>query len=483
MDSNSRFLTSLGALEHTQLQLLLLRHCAVGLVAHLARGMPSEHVMRALELHDKQVMEAAIRLLRLPDSPGLRKELAMPLAYGGLALLPSAEVAWAAQLGAIADVMRHKRAMAPAARAAFDWYIHDSESGMANGLHRAFDVVQQVLARLEQHGVEASEPPPLDLSQLGMEDEKLQRRLTRLMMHGRWLSMLSEAGEDPARQALMRSRAAPWASAVLVATPLSRDHQLSNWDMRVFLRLRYGVPLFGTPTFRCGCNDTGADNVHAVSCKFEGGLTTRHNALRDGFVRMLTRAGVACYHGEPRGVVSTLSRNSGGDFLAWWTGARQDAEVGDVTVVNPCCTTNAVVATPSSATHPLAAAAREEEVKRRRYLEAHAGDGYKFTPLAFEVTGAASRSVRELVGRAAELAGELHEDARVTWACKTFTQYYSQMFTCELARQQARMVRRRYRAGLRRLDFAEDVTPEDFGRAAGLVQRGAVGRARVADGQ
>ena len=52
----------------------------------------------------------------------------------------------------------------------------------------------------------------------------------------------------------------------------------------------------------------------------------------------------------------------------------------------------------------------------------------------------AARSVMELVGRVAELSGELHEDARVTWACKAFAQYYSQQyysqcFTCELARQ------------------------------------------------
>ena len=472
------FLERLKLLQHTQVKLLMLRHCAVGLVAHLARGMPSARVEDALKLHDGQVMTAAIHMLEFPDSALLRQELAMPLAYGGLALLPSGEVAWAAQLGAVADVLQHTRAMAPAARDAFDWYVKSDESEMASGLRRAFQIAGEVQQRIEAHGVTVSDPPPTDLSELDMEEEKLQRRLTRLMMHARWLDMLKASG--PTRQALLRSRAAPWASAALNAVPLARDHQLSNWDMRVMLRLRYGVPLFGTPTFPCGCGETEADNVHAIICKFEGGLTTRHNALRDGFVRMLTRVGIACYHGEPRGVVSGLSKRSGGDFLAWWTGARKDAEVGDVTVVNPCAYTH-VTAGQSSARHPLAAARRRAEEKKGLYNQAHQGDGYKFTPLAFEMTGAADKPVRELVGRAAALAGELHEDARVTWACKAFTQYYSQYFACELARQQARLVRRRFQAGSRRLDFDQDATPEDFAHAMGLVQQGAVGRARVND--
>ena len=78
------------------------------------------------------------------------------------------------------------------------------------------------------------------------------------------------------------------------------------------------------------------------------------------------------------------------------------------------------------------------------YKEASEGEGYAFTPVAFEAYGAFGDSATKYLDRATDIIqNELPEGTVTTWTTQSFRAFYAQRFSVALQRGNARAIRLR----------------------------------------
>lgn len=135
-----------------------------------------------------------------------------------------------------------------------------------------------------------------------------QRILSHRIENIRLQNLLDDVEATAEKKARLRSCAAPHASSYLNATPYK--HIQLNCTSVLFitiLRHRLGVPLLpksDQPPIPCpSCDKAVLDDYgyHALTCKSDGGIVTRHNRIRDTFFDMAKAARL-----NPKREVQTL---------------------------------------------------------------------------------------------------------------------------------------------------------------------------------
>ena len=95
----------------------------------------------------------------------------------------------------------------------------------------------------------------------------------------------------------------------------------------------------------------------------------------------------------------------------------------------------------------------------KQYAPPCAGEGYAFTPIAFESFGAFGESATAYLDRAADIINnELPEDTVTTWTAMSFRAFYAQRFSVALQRGNARAIRLRAMRDMR-VDGRADLDP------------------------
>jgi hypothetical protein len=334
----------------------------------------------------------------------------------------TAQAAW---LGGAADVWRQRERLPSAA-------IHALRVWREGGLGRGGESVREAFTEalkwsggLEERAKEAhvrvKVRAPTSMDELEEEQEKLQRRLSRLDASIRAAEL--KAGGTQADQARLTALGGWQASAWLLALPTDRHLTLPTSDYEIALRMRLGLDVRGHQpiSMPCACGVLSPTSEHLIVCRSTGGIIRRHDTIVDAIHTMLreVRLGV---HLEPRGAHG-FRPHQGLDLRVVYAGQGGRHLGVDV-----------VVAHPMAQSHRRSAMAGEGEVaanaeaaKRGKYSQAILRSGWDFVPAAFETLGAMGAGVQRLVRTAAAKASEEESELRkVSWATTSFQQYWCQ---------------------------------------------------------
>lgn len=440
VEQSATLLNNIALLPSTQAALLLLRYCAGPRVSYLMRTVPTESIVRSLEIHDNAILRVFSQLFRLTSDDMDERQVTLPVKYGGFGLTAMSKVAPAATLAAAADIIR-RRAYLPAGldQAISLWDIHDrnADVSMCRALDSAITWATQLQDEVGQRdGAGGGRQWPSTVLELPRMGNKAQKWLTGLHASRCFRGLMRDAGTG--KKARLRSAAGWGASAFLTTIPTAPELQLSNSQMEYGVLLRLGW----VETSRSGGNKIvecaqGAHHdlasqsslEHRLECASCGGWISRHNQLRDACVYMARQAGFSVYK-EPRGEHDSFSANEGGDILVLGAGDHGRHLLTDVVISNPGARSYVNGAADKDQFANSAAAHR----KVARYqLQADRAD-WELLPLPFEIYGAMGTGVRELIARCGRHADSESGEWEVSWATRSFEAFFTQFLSCELVR-------------------------------------------------
>ena len=426
---NDALLRGIRKIRQTQLQLLLLRFCAVPRMSYMMRTVPLEHLHQALGQHDDNIWEVTQAICHLPDREAVREQSSWPLSGGGLGTTAALQVVHAAALGSLVDAIISQDMLPENVREAIRSSTEPgADTAMSRSTDNALAWAKVLLDTLQSADRRPISVVPIAYGELESCTHKLQARLTH--MHGTRCLLKGLASADSISQARLRSVAGPGASAWIVAIPYDPRHKLSNAEMICNVHFRLGVSAV-PQSLTCICGDF-LTNAHALSCSRGGGTIHRHNLLR-GVLQAMCLAGGHYSRVEPRGIVSALGPKEGGDLLIYGAAPGRRNLMVDVSVVNPC----ALSYVGAASVAPLAAAEARARTKDAHYKEACERDGIHFTPLPIEAFGAFGDQTVEFVRRMTHDVRSPPPGSRTTWACNRVAQYWVQSISVSLARGNA----------------------------------------------
>ena len=296
---------------------------------------------------------------------------------------------------------------------------------------------------------------------------QLQNKMTTVISSLQYESMVKSLSSSPTfspprpesvdeqhdrirKLALIQSRSSPGASVFLNALPSSKLFTFSNPEFVLALRIYTGMPLLDMsqiqPGSRCGCSlplgtDVPVSDSHVMLCRLSGGITLRHNHIRDTFAAMFKAAKLPTSTEPPIGACGDRLDIKVSNF-----DGQTKPTYFDVTVVNPL--QKRLLSQRYSI--PLAAASEAASAKVDKYKSDLLVSGNpRFIPLVLETTGGLHRLVKETIEVCCRrFSDNVPEDA--TWVASSTEQYWLQAISCSLWRGNAQTALTYFKSVLRK---------------------------------
>jgi hypothetical protein len=298
-----------------------------------------------------------------------------------------------------------------------------------------------------------------DLHTLAASAEgKLQHVLADFAVHRARFGSLFNVSTSPSHHARLLSQAQDGAAAFLLALPGVEGLALEDAAMRNAVLDWIGHPSAkgedpkllaqtckcqGSKKLRTTPTDKMADDAsigsteaanHLANCKLGGGVINRHNTIVNEIAEMGRVVGCTPYI-EPRGTLEECGNGAPDIIFHGVPRLGKDIFV-EIGVVNEA----GEGAANRAARQPLSAAIQREKQKRNKYLAASVANRMQLLPAILEVHGAFGPAMATLLDQASKLharqlaAGRLEEGPPRPWACKSFTQYWTQRIAVALRR-------------------------------------------------
>ena len=259
---------------------------------------------------------------------------------------------------------------------------------------------------------------------------KVQRKLCKAL-DAKTASQLIDEAEGLRERARLRGlnknqHCGDW----LTARPDPNLHM--KFDDRHFaaaLRYRLGLPMYrdGQICYSCG-SVLDVQGDHAMHCKKEGYLTTRHNGIQSLLLHLAAASGLNPTKEDNRLIPNKHGKRPGDIILKNETGL---ITAYDVTVRSPLQVTYRKAAA-RDARHTLNAADRDKYTRYNADEDGLIAHNVKLVPLSFTTQGAVSDNVDEFVRK---LSGELH--FKWGYSAKSTTRFIFQQISALLHQHNA----------------------------------------------
>ncbi len=457
------------ALHQKQDQYQLLRYSVESQPTFLGRTVPPHNFENAAQVFDGQVYRALAELmdtnLAAVRTIPMRPSVSWPRSLGGLGLAQLNRSHRHMYLASVLSAKSTLLRVVPATRSDLSaWFGLPSNLSIMD-LTSAINQTELAIAQLKNikpstASTRDSKPliPKSVRSIMQFNPPKnLQHKITSIIYTLQFETMIkslssasttvpptNEAFEETAARlrklAFIRSKASPGAAVFLNALPSSNLFRFNNAEFAIALRLYTGMTLLDKANIqsgsRCACSfplgvDVPVSDQHVMLCRLSGGLSKRHNHVRDTFAEMFRAAKFD----------TTIEPNIGaGSRRADLKVVGFDGQAGpaffDVTVVNPLQKDYTNV----HYSKQLAVANKAANDKAEGYkTDIQASGNPRYIPLAFESTGGVQRLVLDTIEICSKrFSSEMPEDA--TWVCSKPDQYWLQAISCALWRGNAKVV-------------------------------------------
>lgn len=398
---------------------ILADYCFTSRGQFLARVQTPEEMQAYVVEFDKHVERVADAIALGPPDPGggggtrlgadALAQACLPIRLGGLGLTRLEAVVDAAWVGAVAMVAGNLEATAPTLRAA-------ATQGRYNAQ------LQKALQALKGHGL-------TDETLAGLMGEDQPQRTATRAVHKKRSEELAAKVSGPHRRR-MASAASTTASLPHRVLP-TRDFTFTAEEYHTMVQVRLGetggrgVDVVGRCV--CGRQVRGLDDVHFLSCKGRGAVTTFHNVIRDA-------VGMVCVEVHATHRKEHLLRDT---FVGVEKDRRSDLEMldreGKWRVFD--VTTASVYVADEGKT----AVETGEAGKARKYAKVNAANGgRKVEFLVMDSVGSVNRTLRRLLeSEATRLDDEVVEGV-VPKAVPTKARYLLAKVVCAGVRERAR---------------------------------------------
>ena len=395
-----RGLGSLPLLHDSQAAFNLLLKCFSPRIHYMLRCTPLSPagMTRVMAFHKELVHTMELLTGFTPGTmPRLaRKQAELPIAQGGMGLIPPIQVAPAAILGAWALSSSRLPTLFPA-NLQMGAFVADADTGdhpLQRHLQQARSIFLHVLPTLPTLADIAAEPVTQIQAQCSA---KLGENLSTIH-----LATL----QDPDNKARFRSVSCRHAGAWIEAGGTYKDTRMTSDEFATGTRLRLGLPhpeMAGL--IKCLCkSESDALGHHHLHCPNGQSLVLAHNSVRDCLASIFRRAGY------------NVLLEKQGQLLMHGEGAKEKQRTDivltkaglkilvDVTIRDP--TAPFVVRTAATTAH--AAARKGEKDKERAYR--NTPPGVRFLPAAFEPYGAWGEQIAGFLQAAMAAVGAQDRD-------------------------------------------------------------------------
>ena len=263
-DSGNLLCDQLVELEDPQSAMLLLRHCHVPRMTHLARSVAPKYLIEAASLHDHLTRESFSKILNCGPIPNDRWfQATLPIKNGGFGMTSITEICQIAFISSWANALSTLPIRFPAMENQINEIIFGdgADGSIRSELLRAI-------------------PPGKIFTDLLEDTKRLQQKLTRQHMSFATAHMVENTA-SPTDAARLRSLGGKGAGSWLNTIPESAKFALSPYEFRLACLLRLGLSL---PAVRwieqCDCG-TALDEMgyHLLTCKKGGGPVWSHDSI------------------------------------------------------------------------------------------------------------------------------------------------------------------------------------------------------------
>ena len=280
-------LVSLPLLQDSQAAFTLLLKCFLPRIHYMLRCTPlSPAGMTRVTAYHKELLHTMEILMGF--TPGTmprqaRKQAELPIAHGGMGIIPPLHVAPAAILGAWALSSSRLPRLFPGNRP-MEAFVAEADTGdrpLQRHLQQTRTIFSHVLPTLPTLADIAAEPIT-----------KLQAQCSAKL--GEYLHTLHlDSLQTPDDQARFRSASCRHAGAWIEAGGTYKDTRMTSDEFATGMRLRLGLPhpqMAGLT--KCLCKaESDALGHHHLHCPNGKGLTLAHNSVRDSLASIFRRAG------------------------------------------------------------------------------------------------------------------------------------------------------------------------------------------------
>ena len=471
-------LTRLRKLTSLQLQILLLRFCAVPKASFRMRTAPPLLAAPSAARHDELIMQALVEMQGFWCAPLFEREWStichLPKREAGLGLLSAVQLSKIAFLSSVAAAAALTRST-PALLARFalikphlDRWLVEPKQGLPQAakyevLPERLPLLCQVSADLDDllraiqahragsHAnakfaeamIDKPQLLPRSPADLARADPKLQQRLSHLC-HEMTSSALFEH-LSPSAKAMRLSLKSFGASAPLDAIPSCPELTLSSGVFREFLYSYEMQHIFvfedrarqpGAQPETCSCHSKRGSGSppailtlpgHVYCCTASLGLTIRHDVLFSEFAEGLRSVGV---------IVTTHFQQGRGDPIEPrpdLAGTNLPAPGDEALLEGTISSQNNASTLAVAAQTALATATAAERRKLAKYSDLAWKEGKHLYLLVLEASGAfgvgVQKLLRALAARADKAAFDATSESR-TWAASTWHQLWTQRIAC-----------------------------------------------------
>ncbi|XP_062504332.1 uncharacterized protein LOC134181136 [Corticium candelabrum] len=432
-DSGNLLCDQLVELEDPQSAMLLLRHCHVPRMTHLARSVAPKYLIEAASLHDHLTRESFSKILNCGPIPNDRWfQATLPIKNGGFGMTSITEICQIAFISSWANALSTLPIRFPAMENQINEIIFGdgADGSIRSELLRAI-------------------PPGKIFTDLLEDTKRLQQKLTRQHMSFATAHMVENTA-SPRDAARLRSLGGKGAGSWLNTIPESAKFALSPYEFRLACLLRLGLSL---PAVRwieqCDCG-TALDEMgyHLLTCKKGGGPVWSHDSIVSEWDDCLRQLQIH-HKKEPRDRYN--DSNNRPDIAVFDVGSGANVEL-DVALSHPWASD--IVS--QAAEKDGAAAARREDRKTKKYSELKlAGmSSMRFVPLVMEHFGRwgeeATKYLQELSRRSCDDAGNNN--------CNEFMCFWRKRFSITLQRCNAKTIAKKISI----LTFNSCNTVDDF---------------------
>jgi hypothetical protein len=450
-------------LEDPQIQLLLLRYCAVPRGNHVLRTIPIHNTTDAVGTFDQSMLRSVTAVIGTVVPEHALRQARMPISLGGLGLFSYRTIAWAAYLGSIADALRVFKSNLPSPNTpalnhdGVHWLLYSQ-------LSVAQDLLQQCAHLRTAYSiafptVNTQNMVPTTVTQLQSTSPKLQRRLVHIW-HELECHSLKEsvpATRQPRVQARLQALQTPHAGAFLQAIPTTAEFTIPPQLMQLSLCLRLGIPLPLRLPSHCVCGialqSEDADGQHFGICARTGERQALHNLMVRQLADMFRDAGLDPRTEELAHALFPGFNNPGQKRIDVFLEA--DNVIGDFRSIHSY--SQAAMAHPGSAHLQLPVAE-----KRAKYGELAMENNCELQVYVMNNFGGMGSDLLSVIKWCSQRVSDGWIDTSdINWSASNFRRYWTQRLNCFFTKRYALLVRNKALASMTtargRFDFVEGV--------------------------
>ena len=415
VQSGSSLCDYLPKLNDPQSALLLLRHCHVPKLDHLARTVHPNNIRKAASIHDSMTRATFSQVLGFPELVLPWEQISLPVRLGGFGM---SSLSSTFKLGYVASWI-HSLAELPLRFPAVIPMVD-------NVVDHQFGSVGDALAK--------SIPPDKLLSDYLANPKKLQSRLSNQFFADQLQLSLnnSATARDASRLYSLQGKGA---GAWLNAIPATQGFAFKPCDFRLASLVRLGLPIsLSHWSEACNCSAPLDDSgYHLLTCKTGGGPIWSHESIAGVWSECLRSLQIH-HRREPRNRYVTSDCRP--DIVMFDSESASNLDL-DISLAHPW----SADAFPSSADRTGVAAKQRENRKAAKYSQQKlpGTSVLKAIPLVFEHFGAwgeeAKNFLRKLAAFSSDEVGQPN--------APEFVDFWRKRFSVQLQKCNARVIQKK----------------------------------------